>query len=68
MQYIECIHCNKRYPATRKMRDAMGRRVRCTSCGKSFPIIIFDSRVEQSSAAAHTAAGDPEDAGRREEQ
>lgn len=66
MQYIECIHCRKRYPATRKMRDAMGRRVRCTSCGKSFPIIIFDSRVDQPPAT--TVPMGSEDAGGAEEQ
>lgn len=44
MQYIECIHCHKRYAATQKMKDAMGRKkVRCTECGKSFPIIIYNA-------------------------
>lgn len=50
MQYIECIHCHKRYPANRKLRAAIGRRVRCTECWKSFPIIVYEVSASEKSA------------------
>lgn len=54
MQYIECIHCHKRYAATPKMKEAMGRKkVRCTSCGKSFPVVVYDAHPEED--ANHTS-------------
>jgi DNA-directed RNA polymerase subunit RPC12/RpoP len=46
MQYIECIHCQKRYPANQKMRDAVTKKVRCTECGKSFPIVVYEVKSE----------------------
>lgn len=63
MQYIECIHCKKRYPATGKMRVAMGRkRVRCSNCGKSFPIIVYESRpAGQGATEPHRSDGGKEE-------
>jgi len=47
MQYIECIHCGKRYPATRKHKSAMGKsKVRCKRCGESFPIVVYEAKSE----------------------
>jgi len=43
MQYIECVHCHKRYAANQKLKDAMGTKVRCAECGASFPIVIHDA-------------------------
>ena len=43
MKYIECIHCQKRYPSNRKLEAAVLRKkVRCTECGGSFPIVIYE--------------------------
>ena len=49
MQYIECIYCGKRYPANQKMRDAMGKKkVRCTNCGQSFPVVVYEVKPSES--------------------
>ncbi len=48
MKYIECIHCQKRYPANRKLEEAaLRKKVRCTECGGSFPIVIYEVRTQQ---------------------
>ncbi|MDT8377140.1 MAG: hypothetical protein RQ867_10460 [Mariprofundaceae bacterium] len=53
MKYIECNHCQKRYPANRKFEAAaLRRKVRCTSCGKSFPIVVYEVKP-----AADTTTG-----------
>lgn len=46
MQYIECIHCHKRYPANKKLRASIGKKVRCTECWKSFPIIVYEVKAD----------------------
>lgn len=52
MKYIECTHCQKRYPANRKMEEAaLRKKVRCTECGNSFPIVIYEIRPKQTDAA-----------------
>jgi predicted Zn finger-like uncharacterized protein len=49
VRYIECIHCQKRYKATDKHMAAMGRKkVRCPNCGRSFPIVVYEPRPEES--------------------
>jgi len=58
MQYIECIHCRKRFPANRKFKDAMGKKVRCSECGKSFPIIVYDAKRQENHAADRPVKGD----------
>jgi len=50
VQYIECIHCGKRFPATEKMKAAMGKKVRCPECGTSFPIVVYEAKVDDSKA------------------
>ncbi|MDX8402826.1 MAG: hypothetical protein R8K54_00275 [Mariprofundaceae bacterium] len=45
MKYIECVHCQKRYPSNRKFEEAMGKKVRCTECGGSFPIIVYAAKL-----------------------
>ena len=48
MKYIECIHCQKRYPASHKMEAAaLRKKVRCTECGGSFPIVIYEIKPKQ---------------------
>lgn len=49
MKYVECIHCQKRYPSNRKFEAAMGKKVRCTECEKSFPIIIYEVKAQNDS-------------------
>jgi len=52
MKYIECIHCEKRYPSNRKFEEAaLRKKVRCTTCGGSFPIVIYEVKHEQNSSA-----------------
>jgi len=46
MKYIECVHCQKRYPSNRKFEEAMGKKVRCTECGESFPIAVYTAKPE----------------------
>ena len=47
MKYIECIHCQKRYPANRKLEEAaLRKKVRCTECGGSFPIVIYEIKAK----------------------
>jgi len=48
VQYIECIHCGKRFPATEKMKAAMGTKVRCPECGTSFPIVVYEAKPADS--------------------
>lgn len=51
MKYIECIHCQKRYPANRKLEEAaLHKKVRCTECGGSFPIVIYEIKPKQSNS------------------
>ena len=46
MKYIECIHCQKRYPSNRKLEAAAHRKkIRCTACGNSFPIVIYEVKA-----------------------
>jgi len=47
MQYIECIHCHKRYPANKKMRSAIGKKIRCTECWRSFPIVVYEIKTSE---------------------
>jgi len=48
MKYIECIHCQKRYPSNRKFEEAaLRRKVRCTECGGSFPIVVYEVSHEK---------------------
>jgi transcription elongation factor Elf1 len=43
MKFIECKHCQKRYPSNRKFEEAaLRKKVRCTNCGESFPIVIYE--------------------------
>lgn len=46
MKYIECIHCQKRYPSNRKFEEATGKKVRCTECGQSFSIVVHTAAPE----------------------
>jgi predicted Zn finger-like uncharacterized protein len=48
MQYIECIHCQKRYAANAKHEAALRKKVRCTNCGKSFPIVVYEVKPAES--------------------
>jgi predicted Zn finger-like uncharacterized protein len=50
MKYIECNNCQKRYPANSKMEAAaLRKKVRCTECGKSFPIVIYEVKAQADS-------------------
>jgi len=52
MKYIECNHCQKRYPSNRKFEEAaLRRKVRCTDCGESFPIVIYEVQPEQETSS-----------------
>jgi len=47
MKFIECNHCQKRYPSNRKFEEAaLRRKVRCTDCGESFPIVVYEVSPE----------------------
>jgi len=51
MKFIECNHCQKRYPSNRKFEEAaLRRKVRCTDCGESFPIVVYEVKPEQESS------------------
>ena len=53
MKYIECNNCQKRYPANRKLEAAaLRKRVRCTECGESFPIVIYEVKAKTNSKAS----------------
>lgn len=54
MQYIECIHCHKRYAANAKHRAAIGKKVRCTECWKSFPIVVYEVKAEKEPEAGES--------------
>ena len=56
MKYIECIHCQKRYGANAKHMAAIGKKVRCTNCGKSFPILVYEAKPAPSEATHSEAA------------
>jgi len=56
MQYVECIHCRKRYAANQKFRDAIGRKVRCSACGKAFPIVVYHAKPEAADSAGRIEA------------
>ncbi|MES0370826.1 MAG: hypothetical protein ABUK11_00970 [Mariprofundaceae bacterium] len=49
MKYIECNHCQKRYPSNRKFEEAARNKkgVRCKECGEPFPIVIHEVKVEK---------------------
>ena len=48
MKFIECNHCQKRYPSNRKFEEAaLRKKVRCTDCGESFPIVIYEVKPEE---------------------
>ncbi|MFC1542879.1 hypothetical protein ACFL4M_03215 [Pseudomonadota bacterium] len=52
MKYIECIHCQKRYPSNSKFEQAaLRRKVRCKECGGSFPIVVYEVSHEQNNSA-----------------
>jgi NAD-dependent SIR2 family protein deacetylase len=49
MKFIECNHCQKRYPSNPKFEAvALRKKVRCTDCGESFPIVIYEMKPEKS--------------------
>ena len=44
MRYIECEHCQKRYPSNAKFEEAARRevKVRCKACGEPFLIVVYE--------------------------
>lgn len=43
MEYIQCLHCNKKYATNDKIRAAVGRKITCKACSESFEIVIFET-------------------------
>ncbi len=56
MEYIQCTHCGKKYRANDKVRAAIGRKIKCTACQETFPIVIqqYTKKTETTSTAAET--------------
>jgi len=44
MKYIECSHCQKRYPSNSKFEEAARHKksVRCSNCKKPFQIVVYE--------------------------
>jgi len=44
VRYIECNHCQKRYPSNHKFEEAarQEKSVRCSSCNKPFKIVVYE--------------------------
>ena len=44
MKYIECEHCQKRYPSNKKFEEGarLKKGVRCSECKKPFKIVIYE--------------------------
>jgi len=56
MKFIECNHCQKRYPSNHKLEEAaLRKKVRCTDCGESFPIVIYEVK----SGENHSTGSEP---------
>ena len=49
MKYIECNHCQKRYPSNRKFEEAAlhNKSVRCSNCKNPFQIVIHEVNGEE---------------------
>ncbi len=50
MRYIECSHCQKRYPSNRKFEEGARKKlsVRCSNCKKPFPIVVYEVKDGES--------------------
>jgi len=44
MKYIECNHCQKRYPSNSKFEEGArhNKSVRCSNCKKAFQIVVYE--------------------------
>jgi len=44
VKYIECSHCQKRYPSNSKLEEGARAKksVRCSDCKKTFQIVVYE--------------------------
>ena len=44
MRYVECSHCQKRYPSNRKFEKGAEEKksVRCPNCKQAFQIVVYE--------------------------
>jgi len=62
MKYIECNHCQKRYPSNRKFEEGalQKKSVRCSSCKKPFQIVVYEVKDGKSQPVEKKAPRDDE--------
>ena len=60
MRYIECSHCQKRYPSNSKFEEAALRKksVRCKACGEPFQIVVYEVKDGKSQQVKQEAPRD----------
>jgi len=44
MKYVECSHCQKRYPSNQKFEEGARQKksVRCSNCKQAFQIVVYE--------------------------
>lgn len=61
MEYIQCPHCLNKYGVNDRMRQALGKQIRCKHCQEPFRIVISGTPDRPPAAAAeHTRPTKPE--------
>jgi len=50
VRYIECSHCQKRYPSNSKFEEGARAKksVRCSGCKKPFQIVVYEVKDGES--------------------
>ena len=63
MKYIECNHCQKRYPANAKFEEGAKQKksVRCSDCKKPFQIVVYEVKDGKSQPVKEKARSASED-------
>ena len=62
MKYIECNHCQKRYPSNPKFEEGarLKKNVRCTNCKEAFQIVVYEVKDGKSQPVEKRAPRDDE--------
>jgi len=60
MKYIECDHCQKRYPSNEKFEEGarLKKGVRCSNCKKPFKIVVYEVKDGKSQPVEFEAPRD----------
>lgn len=63
VRYIECSHCQKRYPSNSKFEEGARAKksVRCPECKKAFQIVVYEVKDGKSEVVKFAARPASED-------